>query len=78
MHNFRDGENSDSITITKIASFVPFFHIPASRAPLLLQMMGLEWAYRLSREPGRLWRRYLIESPRIFRIFMQERAKRSR
>jgi UDP-N-acetyl-D-mannosaminuronic acid transferase (WecB/TagA/CpsF family) len=30
------------------------------------------------REPTRLWRRYLVESPKIFRIFMAERALRGR
>lgn len=31
------------------------------RAPELLQAAGLEWAYRVAREPRRLWRRYLME-----------------
>ena len=30
------------------------------RAPLWMQSSGLEWAYRFSQEPGRLWQRYLI------------------
>jgi exopolysaccharide biosynthesis WecB/TagA/CpsF family protein len=30
------------------------------RAPLVLQKLGLEWAYRLLQEPGRLWKRYLV------------------
>jgi N-acetylglucosaminyldiphosphoundecaprenol N-acetyl-beta-D-mannosaminyltransferase len=25
--------------------------------------LGLEWAYRLSQEPGRLWKRYLVNNP---------------
>jgi N-acetylglucosaminyldiphosphoundecaprenol N-acetyl-beta-D-mannosaminyltransferase len=29
------------------------------RAPLPLRRVGLEWLYRLSQEPGRLWKRYL-------------------
>jgi exopolysaccharide biosynthesis WecB/TagA/CpsF family protein len=29
------------------------------RAPESWQRVGLEWAYRLKQEPGRLWRRYL-------------------
>jgi N-acetylglucosaminyldiphosphoundecaprenol N-acetyl-beta-D-mannosaminyltransferase len=33
----------------------------ADRAPTWMQRAGLEWAYRLSREPGRLWRRYLLQ-----------------
>ncbi len=31
-----------------------------NRAPMWMQSTGLEWAYRLSQEPGRLWKRYLI------------------
>lgn len=34
------------------------------RAPLWMQQMGLEWLYRLGKEPGRLWRRYLLSYPR--------------
>jgi N-acetylglucosaminyldiphosphoundecaprenol N-acetyl-beta-D-mannosaminyltransferase len=30
------------------------------RAPSWMQSSGLEWAYRFSQEPGRLWKRYLI------------------
>lgn len=30
------------------------------RAPLWLRELGLEWAYRLLREPRRLWRRYVL------------------
>jgi exopolysaccharide biosynthesis WecB/TagA/CpsF family protein len=48
------------------------------RAPLWLQNLNLEWAYRLTHEPGRLWRRYLIESPKILRIFMANRRMRWR
>jgi alpha-1,3-mannosyltransferase len=30
------------------------------RAPLWMQVQGIEWLWRLLQEPGRLWRRYLI------------------
>jgi len=30
------------------------------RAPLWMQLRGLEWFYRLCSEPTRLWRRYLV------------------
>ena len=30
------------------------------RAPRLFQRLGLEWAYRIMQEPGRLWKRYLV------------------
>jgi N-acetylglucosaminyldiphosphoundecaprenol N-acetyl-beta-D-mannosaminyltransferase len=31
------------------------------RAPPSMQRLGLEWAYRLAREPRRLWRRYVVD-----------------
>lgn len=34
-----------------------------SRAPRWMQRSGLEWLYRLANEPGRLWRRYLMNYP---------------
>jgi N-acetylglucosaminyldiphosphoundecaprenol N-acetyl-beta-D-mannosaminyltransferase len=36
----------------------------AIRAPAPFRRLGLEWLYRLGREPRRLWRRYLVEGPR--------------
>lgn len=35
------------------------------QAPAALQKRGLEWAFRLASEPKRLWRRYLVLSPRF-------------
>jgi alpha-1,3-mannosyltransferase len=44
----------------------------AHRAPTWIRAMRLEWLYRLVREPGRLWRRYLVGNPVfIFRVFGQ-------
>jgi N-acetylglucosaminyldiphosphoundecaprenol N-acetyl-beta-D-mannosaminyltransferase len=33
------------------------------RAPRWMQRSGLEWAFRLSQEPRRLWKRYLLGNP---------------
>ncbi len=33
------------------------------QAPYWMQRRGLEWAFRLSTEPKRLWKRYLINNP---------------
>jgi N-acetylglucosaminyldiphosphoundecaprenol N-acetyl-beta-D-mannosaminyltransferase len=35
------------------------------QAPQWMQRSGLEWLYRLGREPTRLWRRYLRNNPRF-------------
>ncbi len=40
------------------------FHAGLKRqAPRLIQRCGLEWAFRLATEPGRLWRRYAVIVP---------------
>ena len=35
------------------------------QAPPWMQGIGLEWLFRLSTEPGRLWKRYLYHNPRF-------------
>jgi N-acetylglucosaminyldiphosphoundecaprenol N-acetyl-beta-D-mannosaminyltransferase len=57
-----------------VGASIDFLTCPRGRAPRWMQKLGLEWAWRLGREPGRLWRRYLLESPRIFRIFLAARG----
>ncbi len=42
------------------------------RAPLWMQRAGLEWVWRLAREPGRLWRRYLVQDAAFLGIFLKE------
>lgn len=41
-------------------------------APAWVKTTGLQWLHRLVQEPGRLWRRYLINNPRfLVRILLQ-------
>lgn len=49
-----------------------------ARAPLWMQRAGLEWLFRLGSEPGRLWRRYLVEGPRIFAIWRRWQVNSAR
>lgn len=46
-----------------------------SRAPDMLQQLSLEWLFRLSADPRRMWRRYLVEGPAIFAIFSDWRRQ---
>jgi N-acetylglucosaminyldiphosphoundecaprenol N-acetyl-beta-D-mannosaminyltransferase len=43
-----------------------------SQAPPWMQRRGLEWLYRLSREPRRLWRRYASQNPRFIVGFLRQ------
>ncbi len=60
-----------------VGASIDFLTGARARAPLWLQRLSLEWAYRLVREPRRLWRRYLVELPKILRILLQERLGRA-
>lgn len=42
-----------------------FFTGRQRQAPGWMQRSGLEWLYRLSREPSRMWRRYVVYNPRF-------------
>lgn len=47
------------------------------RAPRWMSQMGLEWAFRLGREPKRLAARYLLRDPEFFKIVASQALSRS-
>jgi N-acetylglucosaminyldiphosphoundecaprenol N-acetyl-beta-D-mannosaminyltransferase len=49
-----------------------------SQAPRWMQRAGLEWSYRLSREPRRLWRRYARYNPMFIAGFARQYARHLR
>jgi N-acetylglucosaminyldiphosphoundecaprenol N-acetyl-beta-D-mannosaminyltransferase len=51
--------------IVPVGAAFDFWAGRVQEAPKALHGTGLEWLYRLSREPRRLWRRYLIGNPRF-------------
>jgi N-acetylglucosaminyldiphosphoundecaprenol N-acetyl-beta-D-mannosaminyltransferase len=53
------------------ASFEFYFGLK-SRAPKWIQRSGLEWLHRFMQEPGRLWRRYTVDSSRFIRMAVAE------
>lgn len=48
------------------------------RAPEWMRRARLEWLHRLGSEPGRLWRRYIVDGPRIFGIWRRWQAAQRR
>ncbi|SNS83806.1 polymer biosynthesis protein, WecB/TagA/CpsF family [Sphingomonas laterariae] len=58
-----------------IGASIDFLTGRAQRAPQWMQSAGLEWLHRLASEPKRLWRRYLVEGPQIFRIAWAARRR---
>ena len=45
-----------------------------ARAPLIFRKIGMEWLYRLYKEPGRMFSRYVIGGPIFFYNFIFGKA----
>lgn len=52
-----------------VGSALDFVAGTRRRAPRLLQRLGFEWLWRMALEPGRLWRRYLLEDLGLLAAF---------
>lgn len=56
-----------------IGAVFDFYAGTAKRAPLWWQKHGLEWLYRLIKEPKRMWKRYVIGNPLFIWNMMKEK-----
>ena len=45
-----------------------------ARAPKWMRENRLEWLHRLISQPGRRWKRYLVDGPRILKIWWKHRS----
>ncbi|CAN5904481.1 WecB/TagA/CpsF family glycosyltransferase [soil metagenome] len=46
-----------------VGAFLDFASGRVARAPAWLNRLGIEWVWRLAREPRRMWRRYILGNP---------------
>lgn len=58
--------------IASIGAVFDYYAQTTKRAPRWICDSGLEWAYRLSREPTRLWRRTLVSAPKFVTLVVSE------
>ncbi|MEC4807178.1 MAG: WecB/TagA/CpsF family glycosyltransferase [Jaaginema sp. PMC 1079.18] len=49
-----------------------------ARSPQWMSRLGIEWLHRLLSEPGRLWKRYLVDSLPFFWLIIQQKFNRYR
>jgi len=66
----------DAPVLAAVGAAFDFHAGIVSQAPAWMQRAGLEWLYRLSREPRRLWRRYARYNPRFVAGFARQYAAR--
>lgn len=58
--------------VGNIGAVFDFFAGTVERAPLWWQEHGLEWLYRLLKEPKRMWRRYIIGNTLFLKNVIKE------
>jgi N-acetylglucosaminyldiphosphoundecaprenol N-acetyl-beta-D-mannosaminyltransferase len=71
----------DQLNVKYILGVGGFFDILSgsiNRAPIWMQNMGLEWFYRLIKEPKRMWRRYLIGNTTFIKLVLLEKIRRKK
>lgn len=66
LYNFRKQLNVP--VSLAIGASIDFEAGNVSRAPEWMQKSGLEWSYRLLKEPKRMFKRYLIDDMKIFKL----------
>jgi N-acetylglucosaminyldiphosphoundecaprenol N-acetyl-beta-D-mannosaminyltransferase len=62
--------------IGSIGAVFDYYAGVTQRAPQWICNLGLEWLYRLPREPKRLWRRTLVSAPLFLWLVFRERITR--
>lgn len=60
------------LMITGIGGTFEILGPKGSRAPKWMQKAGMEWLFRLLKEPGRLWKRYLIHYPAGVKLLLKD------
>lgn len=65
-------------TFFAIGATIDFEAGNLQRAPAWMSSAGLEWLYRLVLEPGRLWRRYLVEDLGFFALILRQKLDLNR
>ncbi|MDR2956396.1 MAG: WecB/TagA/CpsF family glycosyltransferase [Prevotella sp.] len=69
-------ENKDKLKTGHICSIGAVFDFYAGniqRAPKWMQNKGLEWLYRLMKEPRRMWKRYIIGNTKFIFYILKEK-----
>jgi N-acetylglucosaminyldiphosphoundecaprenol N-acetyl-beta-D-mannosaminyltransferase len=74
VHTNRDSLNAS--VVGSIGAVFDFYAETQPRAPRWMYNNGLEWLYRMFREPRRMWRRNFISTPRFLALILRERIQR--
>jgi len=70
--------NSLSVTAMAVGAAFDFIAETVPQAPKFIQKSGLEWSYRLAKEPKRLAKRYFWGNPQFIKSTLTHKSSRSR
>jgi len=56
-----------------VGASLDFLAGKVARAPKWMQNLRIEWLHRLLCEPGRMWKRYLVDGPKIIFLWLEWR-----
>jgi N-acetylglucosaminyldiphosphoundecaprenol N-acetyl-beta-D-mannosaminyltransferase len=66
---YRHRDRLPGVVLAGVGAAFDFHAGKVRQAPPWMQKRGLEWLYRLTAEPRRLWRRYLLVTPRFLPLW---------
>ena len=69
-------QNRLSAVMIGVGAAFDFHSGKVSQSPRWMMAIGLEWLYRFSQEPMRLWQRYLINNPCFVILFCLQHLRR--
>lgn len=61
-----------------VGASLDFLGGKSERAPQWMQKTRLEWLHRLAQEPRRMWKRYLVDGPKIAFLWWEWRKARAK
>lgn len=70
---YKHFEKLNAVHICCIGAVFDFFAQTVKRAPAWVISMGMEWFYRLVKEPRRMWRRYLVGNTLFVSYVLKEK-----
>lgn len=73
-----DHRNALTCVMIGVGAAFDFYAGSVKESPAWLSRIGLEWLYRLIREPKRLWRRYLLLNPRFVFLAVSQLVRSNR
>lgn len=75
---YRHRASFPGVTLIGVGAAFDFHAGRIRQAPGWMQRAGLEWFFRLMVEPGRLWRRYVLITPRFLPLWARQKLRGDR